>query len=296
MTTHRAPQLRSRRAVILGIIAAIVVIALTIAVSLAVLQGMRTEAQAQYDAEYARFESAQATGLSEIDTARAAIDSATETLAGSEGKVLVEDARTALAAAIDAAQSSVDTAATELSTQAGEAENATATDAGPFDSGSTLREGAVALASFSELQTETVTDVAGTLTPHVDAVNAAMAAWQVEQDRIIAARYTNHTHAVGWTPELDQCKGSVDLSAQYGTAAIAEHWSCGGKNFPDEPGTIITLTGVRAGTYRVEGIVKMVNQHVATVADIPRGYDLIYQTCQNGQSTTMSLTALTKIE
>jgi hypothetical protein len=35
---------------------------------------------------------------------------------------------------------------------------------------------------------------------------------------------------------------------------------------------------------------------VATVADIPHGYDLIYQTCQNGQSTTMSLTALTKLD
>jgi hypothetical protein len=296
MTTHRVPQLRSPRAVIFGIIAAVIVIALTVGVSLFVLQGMRTEAQAQFDAEYARFDTAQSEGLSGIDAAQAAIDSAAGTLAGSEGKVLVEDTRTALATAIDAAQTTVDAAAADLSDQASKAKAATATNAGPFDSGSTLREGAVALASFSGAEVSTVTDVTGTLTPHVDAVNTAMAAWQAEQDRIIAARYTNHTHAVGWTPELDQCKGSVDLSAQYGTPAIAEHWSCGGKNFPDEPGTIITLTGVRAGTYRVEGIVKTVNQHVATVADIPRGYDLIYQTCQNGQSTTMSLTALTKIE
>jgi hypothetical protein len=299
MTAHRAPQPRSRRAVprlavILGAIGVALVV--MVVAAMLVLQGMRSDAQAQYDAEYARFEAAQAEALLEVDGAQAAIDAAADVLASSEGKVLVEDTRSALATALDSARSTVDAATTALAEQESAAEKAAGAEPGPLDSGATLRDGAVALASFSQSSPSTVTDVAAQLTPHVDAVAAAMAAWQAEQDRIIAARYTNHVHAAGWTPELDECKGSVDLSARYGTAAIAEHWSCGGKNFPDEPGTIITLTGVREGTYRVEGIVKMVNQHVATIADIPHGYDLIYQTCQNGQSSTMSLTALTKLD
>jgi hypothetical protein len=299
MTAHRADPPRSRRAVsrltvILGVLG-VALVAIVVA-GMLVLQGMRTEAQAQYDAELTRFEAAQAEALLEVEGAQAAIDAAAEVLDGSAGKVLVEDSRAALTTALDDARGTVDAATAALAEHKSLADESAGADPGPLDSGATLRDGAVTLASFSENSLGTVTDVAGQLTPHVDAVTAAMAAWQAEQDRIIAARYTNHVHAVGWTPELDECKGSVDLSAQYGTAAIAEHWSCGGKNFPDEPGTIINLTGVREGTYRVEGIVKMVNQHVATVADIPHGYDLIYQTCQNGQSTTMSLTALTKLD
>jgi hypothetical protein len=102
-------------------------------------------------------------------------------------------------------------------------------------------------------------------------------------------------HAAGWYPELDACLGSVDLTARYGVPTIAEHWSCGGRDFPDEAGTLITLTGLRAGTYRVEGIVAMLNQDTATTADLPRGFDLLYQTCQNGRSSSMSMTGLTKV-
>jgi len=256
----------------------------------------RGAAQDVFDAQYAEFLNTRAAAADVFTTAESALDSARTTLSDSEGKVLVEDSRTALAAAITAAEQRVEDADARL-TEAGDSAEATASASTDiFGTGSELRDGAATLASFTLTNVSDVTTVADELAAPIADVTAAMAAWQAEQDRIIAARYTNHVHAVGWIPELDECIGSVDLTAHYGTPAIAEHWSCGGKDFPDEPGTIINLTGERAGTYRVEGIVLMLNQHRATIADIPHGYDLIYQTCQNGQSSTMSLTALTKLD
>lgn len=293
MSAHAASRSR-HRAVIFVVLAAVVVIALVTG-AFFVVQGMRSAAQAEFDAAMRQFETSQAESRERITSAETAIDAAAEVLAASEGKVLTEDSRTALTAALESARATVASSSDQLADRAEDAEASASSDPGFLDTGSALREGAVSLASYSADTDGSVDAVEADLAPHVDAVTAAVAAWQAEQERIIASRYTNHVHAAGWTAELDQCKGSVDLSARYGTAAIAEHWSCGGKNFPDEPGTIIQLTGVREGTYRVEGIVKMLNQRVATIADVPTGYDLIYQTCQNGQPSTMSMTALTKI-
>jgi hypothetical protein len=273
-----------------------IVLVLSVGGAVAALSAARGAAQTAFDAQYAEFLSTKAAAADVFVSANAALEAARTTLADSEGKVLTEDSRTALAAAIAAAGVRVTAAETRVD-EADDQAHQTATATGNvLDTGAHLREGTATLASFSLTTVSEVTTVADELAGPIADVAAAMAAWQAEQDRIIAARYTNHVHAVGWIAELDECKGSVDLSAQYGTAAIAEHWSCGGKDFPDEPGTIITLTGERAGTYRVDGIVMMLNQHKATIADIPHGYDLIYQTCQNGQSSTMSLTALTKLE
>jgi hypothetical protein len=162
--------------------------------------------------------------------------------------------------------------------------------------GAGVRDDARALSAFDFGAAEGVDGVADELSAPVAAVTTAMAAWQAEQDRILRERYSNNVHATGWTPELDECIGSVDVTAHYqDVPTIAEHWSCGGKDFPDDAGTVITLTGVHAGTYRVDGIVAMLNANRNSTADIPRGFDLLYQTCQNGQSSTMSFTALTKI-
>ncbi len=86
------------------------------------------------------------------------------------------------------------------------------------------------------------------------------------------------------------------LDGSAGKVLSEEHWSCGGISFPDDAGTMITLTGVHSGTYRVEGIVAMLSETRNSSADIPRGYDLVYQTCQNGISSTISFTALTRID
>ncbi|WIE81197.1 hypothetical protein [Curtobacterium sp. MCSS17_016] len=106
--------------------------------------------------------------------------------------------------------------------------------------------------------------------------------------------YTVAVWTAGGQDEIDECKGAVDLTKLYGIPTIAEHDRCGGDDFPKTAGTMIRLTGKDAGTYRVEGVVAHLNGKKNTSADIPRGYDLIYQTCDTG-FTNMSFTALTKV-
>ena len=252
-------------------------------------------AQAEFDAAAARFQTDQAAAVQLVTAGETALDDAVSTLAASEGKVLTEEPRLALADAIEAATTRLTPAAQELTAAQVTAESSTASTA-LFELGAGVRENARTLSAFDFGSSSGVEGVAADLAAPVAAVTAAMAEWQTEQDRILRDRYTNTVHATGWTPELDQCIGSVDVTAHYqNVPTIAEHWSCGGKDFPDDAGTVITLAGVHAGTYRVDGIVAMLNADRDSTADIPRGYDLLYQTCQNGYSGTMSFTALTRI-
>jgi hypothetical protein len=110
-----------------------------------------------------------------------------------------------------------------------------------------------------------------------------------------SASYTKNVWTSGFQSEINACRGAVDVTANYGTTAIAEHWSCGGRSFPTSAGTIVTLTGVFSGTYRIVGIVAILNLATNTTADVPHGYDMIYQTCINGSSARMSLTAMIRI-
>ncbi|TDW31402.1 hypothetical protein [Cryobacterium psychrophilum] len=50
--------------------------------------------------------------------------------------------------------------------------------------------------------------------------------------------------------------------------------SCAGESGAD--GTLITLTGVHSGLYRVDGIVAMLNSSRNTFGDLPGGHDLLY--------------------
>jgi hypothetical protein len=270
-------------------------LALALAAVLVVRAVSLSDAQAQYDAAAAAFRTDQVTAVQTVTDGESALDAAIALLAASAGKVLTEQPRTDLAAAIDAATTRLSAAAQELTA----AETTAATSVGSatlFDTGSGVRESAQTLSSVDFTASAGVAGIATDLATPTAAVTQAMAEWQAEQDRILADRYTNNVHAVGWNPELDQCIGSVDVTAHYeGVPTIAEHWSCGGKDFPDDAGTIITLTGVHAGTYRVDGIVAMLSSSRHSTADVPRGHDLLYQTCQNGQSATMSFTALTHL-
>jgi hypothetical protein len=285
---------RVRLIVLAGLlVAAVIAVLILRAVSL-------SAAQDQLDAAAAAFRAEQAAAVQTVTDGESALDAALATLAASEGKVLTEQPRTDLAAAIDSARNRLGPAAQEL-TAAETTADTTATSTaffGPslFEPGAGARANARALSAVDFQAAAGVTGIAAELAPPVAAVTQAMADWQAEQDRILAARYSNTVHAIGWTPELDQCIGSVDVTAHYEQVpTIAEHWSCGGKDFPDDAGTVITLEGVHAGTYRVDGIVAMLNAARHSTADVPRGYDLLYQTCQNGQSNTMSFTALTKL-
>jgi hypothetical protein len=231
-----------------------------------------------------------------FDELRVTRDAARVALDDSAGTVLDESAREALAAALEESEERETDAQAELKAAADLLDRARAADRSVLALGAPLREAAAAVGGQEFPDLERFAESVGALDEPVAAVAVAVGAWQVEQERILRERYTNHVWASDWHPELDACQGSVDVSAHYGISAIAEHWSCGGKTFPDEPGTIIALTGVHAGTYRVEGIVKLLDQTTATTADLPRGYDLVYQTCRNGQSSTMSITALTRLD
>jgi len=106
--------------------------------------------------------------------------------------------------------------------------------------------------------------------------------------------YTKNVWTAGFQNEVDQCRGAVDLTANYGVATIAEHSHCGGSSFPTAAGTTVAITGHRAGTYKVLGVVARLDATKHTTADIPRGYDLLFQTCQNG-FRDMRFIALQKI-
>jgi hypothetical protein len=269
--------------------------ALLLAVVLVVRTVTLSAAQGEYDAAAAAFRTDQAAAVDFVSTGESALDGAIATLHASAGKVLTEQPRTDLAEAIDAVTTRLSGAAQELTAAETTADSSRATST-LFEFGAGVRHDARALASVDFTAAAGVDGIAEDLAAPVAAVIQAMAEWQAEQDRILAERYTNNVHAIGWTPELDECIGSVDVTAHYQEVpTIAEHWSCGGKDFPDDAGTMITLTGVHAGTYRVDGIVAMLDASTHSTADVPRGYDLLYQTCQNGQSDTMSFTALTRV-
>ncbi|TFD66745.1 hypothetical protein [Cryobacterium ruanii] len=106
--------------------------------------------------------------------------------------------------------------------------------------------------------------------------------------------YSETVWTVGWQDEIDACSGAVDIGAYYGTPVIAEHWFCGGSMFPGEGSTII-LTGVVSGTFRVGSIAAVLNAATDNAGAIPHGFDLLYQTCVDGSSATMSFTELTRI-
>ena len=109
-----------------------------------------------------------------------------------------------------------------------------------------------------------------------------------------AATLDKHVWTSGFQNEIDACNGAVDVTARYGVAVIAEHWSCGGSGFPAS-GSVISLTGIRSGSYLVGGVAAVLNAHTQGTSDVPRGYDLLYQTCINGSDSAMSFTVLTRV-
>ena len=276
---------------------AALLVALLVIGSAGALQSYRliasSTAQAGYDSALAVSLAAQTAATSDVAAAQAVLADAGAVLSASAGRVLDEAPRTTLAAALGQAEADLRAAQEELD----QADSiGTEADASFFAPGSGLRASTTALSGRDFDAADKLAGIADTLAAPMQAVTDAVALWQAEHDRIVAARYSNNTHAAGWYPELDRCIGSVDITAHYGVNTIAEHWSCGGRDFPDEAGTIITLTGLHAGTFRVEGIVAMLNASRDSPSDLPLGHDLLYQTCQNGQSSTMSFTALTRLD
>lgn len=117
---------------------------------------------------------------------------------------------------------------------------------------------------------------------------------RLEANARAAQGFVQRVWTSGFQNEINQCRGAVDVTAIYQVRVIAEHSSCGGGRFPTAPGAIVTITGLDSGRFRVIGVVARLNGEVNHAEDIPRGYDLLFQTCVGG-FTDMRFTALERI-
>jgi hypothetical protein len=124
---------------------------------------------------------------------------------------------------------------------------------------------------------------------------AQAAAAQAAAAAALARQYTINVWTVGFQNEIDACRGAVDMSRRDGFRDIAEHWSCGGSTFPRTPGSIVRLTGLDAGTYRVIGLVATLDAFTALTDQVPDGYQILFQTCLNGDSHTTEFFAMQQI-
>lgn len=259
-------------------------------------QAATAAASAHLDAALTSAETTVADARDRYDALVAEQDAATGRLETTATTVLDQSTRDTLAAALDETEQRSVAARAEVEAAETVLEQGEGVDATILAFGAPQREAAASVEALEFDDLARFEESVDALGEPIEALAASVTAWTERQALIASASYENHVWASGWYPELDACKGSVDLTERYdGVPTIAEHWSCGGEDFPDDAGTVIRLTGVHEGTYRVEGIVRMLDQDTATSNDLPRGYDLIYQTCQDGQSSTMSITALTKV-
>lgn len=240
-----------------------------------------------------------------ITVAEDALATAQKTLDASNGKTLDESTRTALADTIRQDTQLIGVAKAEqklISTGAAHRQPRPGFW-GPQFLPATERTNAVTFVSASHLLPIPVA-----LTAAVGHVNDAVAAYNAEQARLAAIKaaeeaaaraaaepYVEHVWTTGWMAQIDACNGAVDVTAHVeNVPLIAEHNYCGGRSFPLDRGKLIKITGVDAGLYRSEGVVAHLNGYVDDASDLPRGYDLLYQTCVTGYSN-MLYVGLTRV-
>jgi hypothetical protein len=267
----------------------------------------------------------------EIGRAESALELSRAILTGSAGRVLTEGARAELAEAIRLTEVAV-TSARGVIGDANLAVFSSKTGGSFFAASADFVQATAALQADGGRDAR---DRADSLGSAAQAVTDAVAAWQLEQDaravqeaeRVVAAEaarvaaeqatapaalpalpdddnagpaasgaaaFDKYVWTSGFQSEIDACNGAVDVTENYGVAVIAEHWSCGGAWFPQD-GSVITLSGVRSGTFLVGGVAAVLDVDTDGIDDVPRGYDLLYQTCIGGSSATMSFTVLTRI-
>ncbi|MFE6967154.1 hypothetical protein ACFVAJ_18720 [Agromyces sp. NPDC057679] len=214
---------------------------------------------------------------------------AEQKLAESQGRTLDEEARMTLQDAITAARAAVD----EVEKDAGavvDVAKAIEVDDSFFEHADNLRAAAKKVEAETLPDPGTLSSVVAALDTPKQQVDAAVAAWEKQRERDNA--YVEHVRTAGWQDAIDACSDSVDITEWYGTATVAEHWSCGGASFPRETGTLVHFTGQFEGFYRVVGIPAYLNVHTDSISDVPRGYDLLFQTCIDGDSSNMAMVAL----
>jgi hypothetical protein len=259
------------------------------------------------------FRADEAQAVAAIESADRDIASAEEALSQSDGKVLDEAARDALATKLTTTKSDRDAAQERLASWRAVRLNLFQYDDLDFSTAAVILTARAPIALIINLESD------------IAAVSGAVELWEEEQARIaeqgrleaervsVAAEnartatgkpapttsttprdsvYSKNVWTSGWQAEIDACKGAVDITSKYDLAVIAEHTNCGGGSFPSASGTIVKLTGVRAGTYRILGVVATLPSTSGS-SQIPRGYDLLFQVCGSGK--TINFIGLEKI-
>ena len=130
------------------------------------------------------------------------------------------------------------------------------------------------------------------------AAEAAAAAAKAAAEAAAEAAARDHAVNIwttGFQAQVNACRGGVDMTAHYGMRIVAEHWSCGGSSFPTAPGSIVTFTGLDAGTYRVIGLAAVLDAYTAHTYQVPHNYQMLYQTCRGGDSHYTEFIALQQI-
>ncbi|WP_285117282.1 hypothetical protein [Leifsonia sp. fls2-241-R2A-40a] len=224
-----------------------------------------------------------------LDGARAALDA-------SEGKVLDGDtSRTALDDAIRKDTFLVQTAGAEQRIVRGKAEaKPKAGQWGPDYVGATAELGRLSFPAAEHLA-----GIPAQLSKLEADLTAATAAWQAEQERIAAAKaaaeaayrasHTLDVWTTGWSPEIDACRGAVDITPRTGltTPLLALHSYCGGTALAKDVGSVITLTGLYTGQWKSLGLVTTVNAYTQgpeAVPQLPAG-QLEIMTCYPNPSS-----------
>jgi hypothetical protein len=127
------------------------------------------------------------------------------------------------------------------------------------------------------------------------AAAAAARAAAAAQAAAVARGHTVNVWTSGFQNQVNACRGGVDMTANYGMRIVGEHWSCGGSSFPTNAGAIVTFTGLDAGTYRVIGVVAVLDGYTANTSQVPHNYEMLFQTCRGGNSVYTEFVALDKI-
>ncbi|KQO98671.1 hypothetical protein [Leifsonia sp. Leaf264] len=298
---NEAPADRKRRLRTNLIVATAVVVAAIFGISVLIFSQLSDAEVADTKAAAAGYRSAvtvffadQMDAQKSVNEAEAAVAEAQEVLDGSAGKTFDNIAREQLADAIKIRSAEVKEAADAVSAAA-------LPDVKPkhvaWDHGVEYVKAAKKIAAI-ELPTAAAAAAAKTdiLAAPAAAVVAAQAAWRKEQDRLNTIAHTEWVRTAGFQSEIDACDGSVDISDNYwGKRTVAEHWSCGGRDFPTAAGAIVEFSGVVSGKFEVIGVVARLNVNTDGVADVPSGFDLLYQTCWAGDSSDMTFVGLRRV-
>jgi hypothetical protein len=230
-----------------------------------------------------------------LEAARAEITVADSALQESDGKVLTPQLRTGLADQLDALRVRVRNAQSEVlvgylavsPSGFASAEGLPAATAGVTRSVAAIKVDeqsyAAKLAAEAAAQAAAARAAAATRAPARAVVSVASTGIR-----------TINVWTSGFQTQINACRGAVNVTGNYGVPTIAEHWACGGSSFPGA-GATIRVTGQFAGVYRVGGVVAVLNAYTADSSQIPRGYQLLFQTCRNGDSRLTTFVALTRI-